>query len=112
MNTVNSVPVSGTGNRGLDRLREIRAGAEPAAPACTSCSSPVADPNDVLCPACYQLRRGPGRVLRFDPDRRRRTALRLADRPCRDCHTTSWHVTPRGDASCQTCARKRVVGAP
>lgn len=83
-----------------------------APPACTSCASPIADPNDVLCQACYLARRGPGRVLRFDPDRRRRTVRRLVDRACRDCHTTSWHVTPRGDAICQTCDRKRVVGTP
>lgn len=74
-----------------------------APPACTSCGATVADPQDVLCAACYQARRGPGRVLAFDPDRRRRTEARLAGRACGTCGATSWRVNGRGDATCRGC---------
>lgn len=53
----------------------------------------------------------PGHLLRFDPDRRRRTLARLAGYPCPDCQTIAWHVNGRGDATCQTCARSRDRGA-
>lgn len=95
-------------NRGLTRLRLLRAGA-PEPHACTGCASPVTEAEDLLCPACYAERRGPGRLLRFDPDRRRRTEQRLAGRPCPDCQTADWYVSPRGDATCQTCARRRAA---
>jgi hypothetical protein len=81
---------------------------KPAPPTCPSCGGPVEeDPGDVLCGACYAARRGPGEVLAFDPDRRSRTLARLADRPCPDCQAVTWHVNGRGDATCQTCARRR-----
>jgi hypothetical protein len=81
------------------------------APSCFRCASPVAAPQDLLCGPCYAERRAPGRVLAFDPDRRRRTEARLADRPCPDCQTIDWYVSRRGDATCRTCARRRAGGA-
>lgn len=78
-----------------------------AAPLCPSCGAPVDDSGDVICGSCYAARRGPGEVLAFDPDRRSRTLARLADRPCPDCQAVTWHVNGRGDATCQTCARRR-----
>ena len=100
-------------NRGLDRLRALRAGSTPeplaASPACTSCQRPLFIETDILCPACYQARRAPGRVLPFDPGRRARTLDRLAGHPCPDCQTVAWHVSAGGDATCQTCARRRAA---
>lgn len=78
---------------------------------CYRCGGRLSAETDLLCCACYAARREPGRVLAFDPDRRRRTALRLAGHRCRDCHTADWHTTARGDATCQTCALRRVGGA-
>jgi uncharacterized Zn finger protein (UPF0148 family) len=99
-------------NQSLARLRQLRAGAtadpEPP-PLCTSCNSPLFIESDILCPACYQARRAPGRVLPFDPARRTRTLARLAGYPCPDCETVAWHVNARGDATCQTCARRRAA---
>jgi len=87
--------------------------AEPARPAaCTSCGVFLFIENDVLCPACYAERRAPGRLLPFDLERRRRAEARLAGRPCPDCQTTDWYVSPRGDATCQTCARGRADSTP
>ena len=74
---------------------------------CTLCGSPLSDPGDVLCGACYSSRRGPGAVLTFDPGRRLRTIARLSGRPCGDCGRVAWYVNPRGDATCRTCARGR-----
>lgn len=108
-----SDPWHASENRGLARLRELRAGT-PAAPpakaaACTACGVFLFLENDLLCPACYAARRAPGRLLPFDPGRRTRTLARLAGRPCPDCQTVAWHVNARGDATCQTCARGRAV---
>jgi len=78
------------------------------APACYRCGSPLADPGgDLLCASCYASRRGPGRVLAFDPRRRLRAIARLSGRPCEDCGAIDWHVTPRGDSACRPCARAR-----
>ncbi|MBP7675751.1 MAG: hypothetical protein KBB14_05465 [Thermoanaerobaculia bacterium] len=101
-------------NQSLARLRELRGETPPAlepAPACTSCNSPLFLPADILCPTCYQARRAPGRVLPFDPGRRARTLDRLAAHPCPDCQKVAWHVNARGDATCQTCARRRAGDA-
>ncbi len=101
-------------NQSLARLRELRAGAPAApepAPTCTSCNAPLFVESDILCPTCYQARRAPGRLLPFDRARRDRTLARLAGNPCPDCQTVAWHVNARGDATCQTCARRRAGGA-
>lgn len=94
-----AIPVRIPGNRGpsgdLDRE------------ACTRCGSPLADPGDVLCGACYASRRGPRAVLTFDPRRRLRTIAWLSGRQCGDCGAIDWYVTHRGDATCRTCARGR-----
>lgn len=84
-------------------LRVIGGEAASPAPLCPACGTPVADPQDVLCAACYQARRGPGRVLAFDPDRRRRALARLAGRPCGTCGAVAWRVNARGDATCRGC---------
>jgi hypothetical protein len=84
-------------------LRVIGEGDGSPAPRCTSCGAPVDDPEAVLCGSCYQARRSHGRVLPFDPDRRRRTEARLAGRPCGTCGATSWRVNGRGDAACRGC---------
>lgn len=76
---------------------------------CTSCGSPLSDPGDVLCGGCFASRRGPGRLLTFDPRRRFRTFARLSGHPCGDCGAIDWHVNPRGDATCRTCARQRAA---
>ena len=106
-----SDPWHASENRGLARLRQLRAGAVPApvveAAACTSCGVVLFLEQDLLCPACYAARRGPGRLLPFDPGRRPRALARLAGRPCPDCLTVAWRVNVRGDATCQTCARGR-----
>lgn len=81
------------------------------APSCTSCASPVADPQDVLCQPCYLARRSTGRVLAFDPDRRRRTEARLAGRRCPSCGGSWWRVLPNGDAECEPCRRTRAVSS-
>ncbi len=101
-------------NQSLARLRELRGETPPAvepAATCTSCNSPLFIEADLLCPTCYQARRGPGKVLPFDPDRRGRTLARLAGCPCPECQTVAWHVNANGDATCQTCARTRAGGA-
>lgn len=79
-------------------------------PACTSCSASVDDPGDILCRACYASRRGPGRVLVFDPERRRRSGAHLARRTCTSCGATDWRVTPRGDATCRRCTGSLTYG--
>ncbi len=84
-------------------LRVIGGEAASPAPLCPACGAPVDDPEAVLCGACYAARRGPGRVLAFDPDRRRRTEARLAGRACGTCGATSWRVNGRGDATCRGC---------
>lgn len=113
MNTVNNVSVSPPRNRGLDRLRELRAASMPdpvaASPGCTSCAGPVADAQDLLCPACYHARRAPGRLLPFDPARRRRTEQRLAHRRCETCRGSWWRVLPNGDSECEQCRRSRTA---
>jgi len=106
------VLASPPGRLPADLVAEIRAHkpeliAALASPLCTSCQSPLFIESDILCPACYQARRAPGRVLPFDPARRTRTLARLAGYPCPDCQTVAWHVNARGDATCQTCARRR-----
>ena len=115
MNYVNTVSEGPPENQSLARLRALRAASSPTppgdVPACYHCHASLSDPGDLLCPPCYASRRAPGRVLPFDPDRRSRTLARLADRPCPDCHTTDWYVSPRGDATCQACARSRAGGA-
>lgn len=109
MNTVNNVSVSPPRNRGLDRLRELRAASMPEpAPTCPSCGTAVA-PELVLCPACYHVRRAPGRLLAFDPDRRRRTEERLDARRCEACHGSWWRVLPNGDSECEPCRRNRTA---
>lgn len=50
-----------------------------------------------------------GRVLRFDPARRRRTEQRLTGRPCATCGSVAWTVTARGDAYCGPCASRPAV---
>jgi len=90
-----------------------RQGAAPVQllPACTACRAPVASPEDILCGACHQTRRGPGRVLVFDPGRRLRTLARLSGRACETCGATDWHVTARGDAACRGCFTSSRGGA-
>ncbi len=80
---------------------------KPALPTCPPCGGPVEDPGDVLCGACFAARRSQGKVLAFDPDRHGRTEARLAGRACGTCGAASWRVNARGDATCQTCARRR-----
>ncbi len=84
-------------------LRVIGGEAASPAPPCPACGSPVARSEDLLCDTCYSARRGPGRVLRFDPDRRSRTLARLAGRPCAACGAVAWRVNARGDATCGRC---------
>ena len=108
------VLASPPGRLPADLVAEIRAHkpelvAALASPTCTACNAPLFIETDVLCPTCYQARRGPGRVLPFDPGRRARTLDRLAGHPCPDCQTVAWHVNAGGDATCQTCARRRAA---
>ena len=102
-----------SGNRGLDRLRALRAASTetPADDAvrCTACGAVLFLERDLLCGRCYAARRAPGQVLPFDPDRRRRTEQRLAGRLCSDCQTENWHVNFRGDAYCRTCEGARAA---
>jgi len=84
-------------------LRVIGEGDGSPAPRCTSCGAPVDDPEAVLCARCYAARRSHGRVLPFDPDRRRRTEARLAGRACGTCGAVAWRVNARGDATCRGC---------
>jgi uncharacterized Zn finger protein (UPF0148 family) len=114
VNYVNTVSEGPPENQSLARLRQLRAGATAAPeppPTCYVCNAPLFIESDLLCPTCYQARRAPGRVIPFDPGRRSRTLARLAGRPCPDCQTVAWHVNARGDATCQTCARRRAGGA-
>jgi len=80
-----------------------------APPACYRCGTPVAAPNDLLCQPCYVARRSPGRVLPFDPGRRRRTEARLAVTRCKPCGGSWWRVYPNGDAECEPCRRERAA---
>jgi len=93
------------------RFLQARRSASPESGAhrsCCCCEAPLDVETDLLCPKCFSARRGPGRVLPFDPEhRRRRTIARLAERRCGHCGTTNWLVTERGDAVCQTCASAR-----
>ena len=114
MNYVKIVSEGPPENQSLARLRQLRAGAPAApepAPTCTACNAPLFVESDILCPTCYQARRAPGRLLPFDRARRDRTLARLTGNPCPDCQTVAWHVNARGDATCQTCARRRAGGA-
>ena len=88
------------------RLLEI---AFPPSSTCYRCPNPTAGPQDLLCGSCYAERRGPGRVLAFDPGRRRRTEERLATRWCPDCGGSWWRVEVGGDAECESCRRARTA---
>lgn len=93
----------------LDEKNEINA---TQAKACTSCQSPLFIEADLLCGSCYDARRAPGRVLPFDPDRRRRTEQRLDARRCPDCGGSWWRIHPNGDAVCEPCRRTRPATTP
>jgi len=84
----------------LDALRPVP---------CYRCGTPVAGAQDLLCQPCYQSRRGTGRVLPFDPGRRRRTEARLAGARCQTCGGSWWRVHPNGDAECEPCRRGRAA---
>ena len=83
---------------------------EPAPPACTACSSPVARAGHLLCDHCYQRRRphGPGVTVPC-PERRARLEARLARTPCGACGAIEWYVTDAG-ATCIPCARALELG--
>ncbi len=76
---------------------------------CTSCGSRLFIETDLLCPACYQARRSPGRVIPFDPARRVRAEARLATRQCHDCGGSWWRLHQNGDSECESCWRTRAV---
>ena len=92
-----------------DAVRLLQA-REPACPAagepssCYQCDAPLRVETDLLCTQCFAARRGPGRVLPFDAEpRRRRTLARLANQHCWDCGGSNWQVNDRGDAVCRRC---------
>ncbi len=97
-----SDPGSGSGGLlGLRCRRDTPQVVPDTLPPCTSCSAPVAAPEDVLCPACLEARR---KVVPFDPDRRRRTEAALAGGACPACGWSWWQVDHRGDSHCVACS--------
>jgi RNA polymerase subunit RPABC4/transcription elongation factor Spt4 len=75
----------------------------PGASPCLDCGRELVE-ESLLCPACRGSRQESGRLLRFDPDRRARTAGRLASTRCGSCGWSWWSVSPRGDAHCLACS--------
>ena len=69
---------------------------------CLDCGQ-GADELTLFCPPCWDRRRERGRLLAFDPDRRRRAEARLLGRVCSACGGSSWTLNDRGDSWCATC---------
>jgi hypothetical protein len=112
------VPAVPEAERLLDALAAVSADAKrllrerPARP-CLDCGL-AADERTLFCPACWDRRREPGRLLALDEDRLRRheewaarTAGSLVERYCEACGFSFWRVSPRGDASCYACVLLR-----